>query len=242
MKALRRLKLWVGVLVALAAVFAAATLLTARPADPDLYPAQPGEPAVMVYVLTNPLHSNLAIPTSLLTRTPGPTAEAVGRLAPAPWVRIGWGDARFYQGRGWSPARLADGMRALFAPHNPSVVRLGGTATPAVDPLFPKVVALTLSERGVDRLRARLDAAFSLDQGRPVVVGHDGSGALFFKGAQAFSILNGCNAWLAGLLGAAGTPVTPALDTFAPGLAFDLVRVGGATLSGPAPVQPDPHR
>ena len=242
MKALRRLKLWAGVLVALAAVFAAATLLTARPADPDLYPPAPGEPAVVVYLLSNSLHANLALPTSLLTQTPGPTADAVGKLAPAPWVHVGWGDAVFYQGEGWSPARVADGARALFKPHNPSVVRLGGTATPTVDAAFPAVTALTLSDRGVARLRARLDKAFALDGGRVSVVGRDGPNALFFKGAGDFSLLNACTQWLAGLLNAAGVPVTPLLDVTAPGLAFDMTRLAGATPLEPASMQPQPGR
>jgi hypothetical protein len=242
MKALRRVKLWAGVLVALAAVFVAVTLLTARPADPDLYPPAPGEPAVVVYVLSNSLHANLALPASMLTQTPGPTAEAVRRLAPAPWVHVGWGDARFYQGEGWSPARVADGARALFMPGNPSVVRLGGAPTPAVDAAFPKVVVLTLSDRGAARLRARLDAAFALEQGQVVTVGRDGPNALFFKGAGDFSILNACTQWLAGLLNAAGVPVTPALDVTAPGLALDLRQVAGAAPLEPSRLQTQPDR
>jgi hypothetical protein len=228
MKAVRALKRTAGVVALALAAYVAATLLTARQGDRDLYPAKPGEPAAVIYVMTNPLHSNLVIPSSLLTRTPGPTATAIGQLAPGPWVQVGWGDDAFYQGLGWGPARLLDLPRVFFAPGNPSVVRLATTTTPTVDPTHPEGFSVTLSQRGLDRLRARLDAALALENGQPVEAGRTGPDAAFFRGVEHFSILRVCNHWTADLLSAAGVPVTPMLVASSFGLKLDLTRRGGA--------------
>ena len=229
MRAVRRLKRLAGALVILAAGFVAAALLTATPADRELYPAKPGEGAVVVYVLTNSVHSDLVVPTALLAAAPGPAASAVERMAPTPWTSIGWGDEAFYQGHGWSPARLGEVVRALFGPGNPSVVRLGGVADPTAEPGFPRVVSLTLSQRGFERMRSRLDSAFAAQDGELVLVAPAGPNALFFRGRESFSILQVCNVWTGRLIAAAGVPTTPLLHATSAGLAWDLVhRAGGS--------------
>ena len=229
MGAIRRLKRLAGALLILSAAFVAAALLTSTPRDPELYPAKAGEGAVVVYVLANGVHSDLVVPTALLAAAPGPAASAVERMAPTPWTAIGWGDEAFYQGQGWSPARLGEVVRALFRPGNPSVVRVGGVADPTAEPGFPRVVSVTLSQRGFERLRARLDAAFAAPEGEPVVVAPAGPNAVFFRGRESFSILQVCNVWTGRLLAAAGVPTTPLLHAASAGLAWDLVHRAGAS-------------
>ena len=218
-----------SVALALVAVLGALGLATTRPADASLYPARAGEPVVTVYVLANAVHSNLAVETVRLTAQPGPTADAVAALEQRPWTYVGWGDEAFYQGTGWSPARVLELMRAFFNPGNPSVVHLAGTATPTLDPTHPRVLRLVLSQRGFDRMRARIDRAFALKAGKvqPFAPGH-APDSLFFRGTEHFSILKVCNHWTAAMLNAAGVPSAALLDGSSAGLAWDLANRGAA--------------
>lgn len=186
MKALRRLKLWTGVLVALAASCAAAALLTARPGDADLYPARAGEPAVVAYVLADGLGAALVAPAPLL----GAPGQA--------WARLDF--------------------------ERSGAARLTPLGQPPVGP-GSKALGLTLSQRGLERLRARLASPAGTDlhlAGRPLPA--------LTTPAQRLALA----------LNAAGVPVTPALDLAGPGLMLDLAWFGGATPAGP--VQPDPRR
>ena len=48
------------------------------------------------------------------------------------------------------------------------------------------------------------------------------AGEAFFKSSEGFSLAHLCNHWTAGLLVAAGLPMTPVLDTLPAGLRLDL--------------------
>ena len=209
------------VLLAAAVFYAAAAVVTARPANSALYPPRADEPAVTVYVAADAVHSNLLLPTALLAARPGPLADAVATLKPGPWTAVGWGDQAFYQGSGWSAARLPDLLRALFKPANPPVILLAETAAPTADPTHPEVLRLMLSRRGFEALAERLDASLRLEADRPVPIGA-GAEARFFKANGAFSILHACNPWTAEMLHAAGAPITPLLDLPSAGLERDL--------------------
>ena len=68
--------------------------------------------AVVVQVLDNGFHTDLAVPRAALMRRGGPLAQAVARLGPGDWILIGWGDARFYVDQSPIVDRLPDGARA----------------------------------------------------------------------------------------------------------------------------------
>lgn len=222
---------------ALAGLLLLALLSFQRPGDRRLFPVAAGAPAVTVYVVDNGLHTNLALPTAALRGRGGPAAAALDRLEPSPWVLVGWGDARFYVETGWSPARAADGLRALFAPGNRSVVMLEPIRT-SPDRLYSSgVLEMRLSPAGFDRLAARLDRSFALSDGAPAGGPARGWGeARFFESREPFNYLHLCNHWTGELLHAAGVPVRPALSTVAAGLAWDL-KSGGRALDTAAPAR-----
>lgn len=200
------------------------TAATVRPGAARLYPPPVGGGRpVTVYVTYNHFHSDLNVPTAELVRGGGPIAEAVAQLKPEPWTVLGWGDAKFYQGRGWSPARIADLVRSMLWPWNPSVVHLAGTRDPLDDDSHPQTLRLQISPEGLQRLKARLDASFALRNGRPIAIapGH-APDALFFEGRERASAIHVCNHWTAQLLNAAGAPITPVLDLPSDGMALDL--------------------
>ena len=194
-----------------------------RPGDHSLY-APPIKDGITVYVLTNPYHSDVTIPTAELAKLGGPTDAAVRQLQPAPWVAIGWGDASFYSNSGFNFARAMDGLRALFMPGNPSVVHLYGVSR-RPDQAFGDhgAMPVTLSHAGFRKMVARIDRSFVVTPGKPLTPWlRRGQDELFFSSTEHFSILKICNHWTAQLLNAGGLRMLLVMDTLPAGLLFDL--------------------
>ena len=198
-----------GLLGALAG--AAAALLTWRtPAAPDLAP-RGAEAAIAVRLLDNGFHTDVALPRRALEARGGPLAQAVRSLGPGDWVRVGWGDAKFYVDQSPIPGRLPDGARAFFRPGNPSVVMLdpetgdpGRRAEPA------RVAALTVSPAAFSRMAGRIEASLALSNGAPRrAAARPGDNARFFASRETFSLVHLCNHWTAQVLAAGGVGVRP---------------------------------
>ena len=236
MRLLRRLG-WI--LTGLAAALLALTFWTARPGDPALFPPRDAD-AVGVALVSHGWHSGLVLRREDLTGEG--TGKALRNLATRfrayDALEFGWGEARFYRATPTLAAfdwRLA--LSALFRPGgNDGVIQVVGLARP-VRESFPQadIVAVPLSRAGFARLLARLDAGFHLTDGQPSALGPGLYGpSLFYAGQGRFSYSNVCNHWAAGLLNAAGVPITPVLDTHPAGLLADLRwRAGLTILAGP---------
>jgi rhamnogalacturonyl hydrolase YesR len=89
---------------------------------------------------------------------------------------------------------------------------------------LPISSAITLSDRGFQRLVEALDRSFA--RGEHTHVEEMGVGlygpSLFYRAVGTFNLLNVCNHWVAQLLDAAGVPTNPVLATLPPGLLLDL--------------------
>ncbi|WP_419756371.1 DUF2459 domain-containing protein [Brevundimonas sp.] len=192
------------VLAALAGL-AAALLTWTRPGAMD----RATDP-VVIQVLDNGFHTDIAVPRAALERRGGPLARAVQALAPGDWILIGWGDAKFYVDQRPISDRLPDGARAFLHPGNRSVLML---APRAEDPRLAygeDSAALTLSRARFERLAARVEASLDLPNGRPRIAAlRRGDDARFFASRETFSILHLCNHWTAGVLNAGGVAVRP---------------------------------
>ena len=99
---------------------AAALLTWTRPGATDREATDP----VVIQVLDNGFHTDIAMPRAALERRGGPLAHAVEALAPGDWILIGWGDAKFYVDQRPISDRLPDGARAFLHPGNRSVLML----------------------------------------------------------------------------------------------------------------------
>jgi uncharacterized protein (TIGR02117 family) len=208
-----------------------AAWITARPADPMLWPPREGARTVDVYVVSNGYHAGLALPRAALAEFASgrgyPALIAVSqRFAPHEWIEFGWGDREFYRAVpavGDVTLRLA--LRALFFPGNTTVLHVVGFAgDPARAFTSAELVRVPLSMTGFDRMLAKLDATFvPPEKGALPDLGRGLYGpSLFYPATGTFNVLRVCNHWIGELLGAAGLPAAPVLATVPQGLLLDL--------------------
>ncbi|KAA2235137.1 DUF2459 domain-containing protein [Salinarimonas soli] len=225
-----------GVALLLVVTLAAgAVVLTARGADPALWPPKPGEPAIVVHLVTNGFHTGLVLPRERLLQVAraagqGGLAALAQRFEAYEAVEIGWGEARFYRAPappgGFNPW-LA--LRALLWPGNGSVLHVVGLSEdPGILFQSAELVDISLTDEGFARLVRRMGESVAVRDGGPVELGQGLYGpSLFYEARGTFSAFNVCNHWAARLLAAAGLPSAPVLATYPAGLLLDLrVRAG----------------
>ena len=219
------------VLLVLFWVIAGAAFITARPADPMLWPPRPDAGRVEVVLVSNGYHTGLALPRATLAEFASgrgyPALIAVTqRFAAFEWIEFGWGDREFYR----SVPTLGDlsiplALRALFSPGNTSVLHVVGIGgDPARVFTGAELVRIPLSRNGFDQMLAQLDATFVPPQGGALPdLGRGLYGpSLFYPANGTFSIFKVCNHWIADLLGAAGLPKARCSRPCRPGLLFHL--------------------
>jgi uncharacterized protein (TIGR02117 family) len=209
----------------------AAAVLTARFADPALWPPKAGDARVEIFVVSHGYHSGLVLPRDMMAEAASQRGHVAlsavtQRFSDYRFVEIGWGDESFYR-HVPNIASLTFGLavRALFQPGNPSVVHVVGLPGYPRQ-VFPRadIVRVDLSGGGFARMLEALEASFHKAGGSPPEP--LGSGlygpSLFYRGVESFHVFNVCNHWVARLLAAAGLPTAPVAATLPPGLLLDL--------------------
>ena len=210
------------ILLGLSAILLIAAIATARHGDTQLYPAH--EKPVPVFVLNYGFHTDIALPADRVIARGGRLAEAARAAGNWKWIVIGWGDESFYTGTGFSAGRAVDGLRSLFWPGNPSVIRVTGlNVQPDHAYRETDVATLALSPEGFEAMAKSMEASFLAEPGEPLVAsGMRDMPGVFYPSRGNFSAAHTCNNWTSDQLDAAGLPNTPMIDGIAPLLALDL--------------------
>jgi uncharacterized protein (TIGR02117 family) len=222
------------------AVLIVANALTARSADPMLWPPVSGAPTVEIHLVSHGYHSGLVLPRAAMEEL----ASERGNVAPIAvaqrfnsyrWLEIGWGDEGFYRSvPDVTSLTVRFALRALFLPGNASVVQVVGLIShPRVSFPGSDMVAITLSREGFARLVSQIDGGFARKPDGTVeeALGPGLYGpSLFYRGVDTFHIFNVCNHWVARLLSAAGLPTAPLLSALPQGLLLDLKWRSGLVL------------
>ena len=228
-RAARRVALGLACIVLL---LIAAALVTGRSGDRSLYPPQPGAPAHDIFVVNHGYHTGVVLPREVVARLASARGQVAliavaARFGAYPWIEFGWGDEGFYREVPTAAALTAGlALRALFRPGNPSVLHVVGVGEdPVAVFVHSDVLRISLSEAGLERLTALLDATFA--RGPDGRIANDlGRGlygpSLFYRAVGTFNLLSVCNHWVAKLLDAAGVPTAPVLATLPYGLLLDL--------------------
>jgi len=219
------------VLLVLLGVLIGAAYITARPADPMLWPPREGAGTIEIVVVSNGYHAGLALPRDALAEFASgrgyPALIAVTqRFAAFEWIEFGWGDREFYRSVPTvGDVSLLVALRALFWPGNTTVLHVVGLAgDPAQIFTGAELVRIPLSRNGFDQMLQQLDATFVPPLGGALPdLGRGLNGpSLFYPANGTFSVFKVCNHWIADLLGAAGLPKAPVLATLPSGLIFHL--------------------
>jgi uncharacterized protein (TIGR02117 family) len=198
------------------------TLATARPGDPRLYPPKAGD-AQTIWLIDNGFHTDLALPRAAVIAHGGPLAAAAAQTGAAPWIMVGWGDAKFYEDASPWQGRLIDAGRAALG-GRATTVHLEGVPQRPDLAWAEGVHRIAVSSAGLAALMARIDRTFALGKsGAPVALDVPRQpGEAFFASGEGFSGIHDCNEWTADVLTAAGLPMTPAPDAVPAGMWLDL--------------------
>lgn len=132
-------------------------------------------------------------------------------VAPASYVRIGWGDGEYYTGKSTT---VVSATRALIASSYSAIQVIGYTTAPFARIPAETRVALQITDDAMRELVTYLDASFmQTDDGQlhPLRAYVDNSG-VFFEASRKYGLFNNCNTWSGDALRAAGLPIRGAFN------------------------------
>jgi uncharacterized protein (TIGR02117 family) len=205
---MRVLKRIVLVLLLLIGVPALAVLLGVVIPHPTVFEQPDGTPLTRrILVVSNPIHTDIAIPLDAQSRAALPFIAGTGLLLDHPdarWLLLGWGGREFYL----ETPSLADmqpgpTFKALTLDRSVMHVDVLGE----VDQADPVVTPLDLSEAGYIRMLSEIAGSFSrVDSKVQPIDGYALTGNdRFYEAEGSFNaIFVGCNAWTARMLRSAG--------------------------------------
>ncbi|NGN43326.1 TIGR02117 family protein [Mesorhizobium sp. CGMCC 1.15528] len=201
---MKRIIRFAGVL--LLAVFITVVLGTLIP-RPLLQSGETGQgPLRRILVLTNPIHTDIAIPIDAemlerfdFLRTAGLPVD----LSEVRYLVFGWGSRAFYiETPTWSQLKAVPVLKALSLDNSTMHVEVAG----AIPEPNPVVAGYDLGEDGFQRLLTFIEESFRQGANGPELIEGAAYGDYdaFFEANGYFNALVGCNTWTAGALRAAG--------------------------------------
>lgn len=183
----------------------AAGTLIPRPFFAERPQAEQGQ-GRQILLLSNPIHTDIAIPLDADTREVFRFLDGFGVpvLDPeAQWLIVGWGGRAFYlETPTWADLKAGPLFRALTIDRSVLHVDVAG----AIDEGHPAVSVLTIDEAGFARLSAYVTRSFTQQTSSVSVIEGRSYGQTdrFFEAAGSFNALFGCNTWTAHALREAG--------------------------------------
>lgn len=198
------IKFIAGIVLLLGAIVVAGTVVP-RPVWPS-GTAVRGDALRHILVLSNPIHTDIAVPVS---------ADIVARFGflrhagldidnqNVRYLVFGWGGRAFYtETPTWADLKAMPVARSLTLDRSVMHVSLAGDI-----PLdHPAVTLINVSGEGFERLLHFVDSSFSRNADGPVLVAGAGYGDndAFFEAEGFFNAFAGCNTWTAAGLRQAG--------------------------------------
>lgn len=182
-------------------------LLAARKAG--TVPVDEPEAAHTVYVISNGWHTGIVLARA---DVPAGRVSEAADFPEARYLEFGWGDREYYP----TPRpTIGMALAAVFTP-TPAVMHLAGRSSPPSSSAPGlEVLAVPLTATGLDRLTARLDAAFDRPEGGRAASIAPGlyANSRFYPVHGRFHLFNTCNTWTARKLSAVGIPVANGVMT-----------------------------
>lgn len=164
------------------------------------------DPQYRILVISNPIHSDIAIPLDAGVLARFASLVSAGLPASEPGVRylvFGWGSRAFYiETPTWSELKAGPLFSALTLDESVMHVSVAG----AIDEAAGPIRGFDLTDAQFGRLLAFIEASFRGGAGGPVSIPDAAYGAhdVFFEANGRFTALLGCNTWTAAALREAG--------------------------------------
>jgi uncharacterized protein (TIGR02117 family) len=164
-----------------------------------------------ILVITNPIHTDIAIPATPEALKKFGFLRDSGLPLDAPevrWIVFGWGGRAFYlETPSWSELKLVPVLKALTIDRSVMHVELAGE----IDRSLPQVKSIAVSIQAIggdipviERIYSQI--ADSFEGETPIAILNAGYGPndRFYESKGSFNVLIGCNVWAARILRAAG--------------------------------------
>ena len=195
---------WFGWLLAVVTVVLAAGCLIPRP---FFQAGFGGEKSVEILVITNPIHTDIAIAATPETLAEFAFLSDSGMPLDNPdvqWIMLGWGGRAFYtQTPTWADLKLIPALKGLTADAATLHIDLLGN----VDRGNSSVTGFKITGAGMEAMRQEMLSTFQRDaSGKPELIAGKSYGDYdrFFEAKGTFNALIGCNTWAAKMLRVAG--------------------------------------
>jgi len=202
---MKRLVRAVGLVILIAVGALVAGTVIPRPLWTDI--RSPAEDAAReILVLSNPIHTDIAIPVDPDLRARFNFLSASGLDIESPgvgYVVFGWGGRAFYiETPEWSQLKPLPVLKALTVDRSVMHIERAG----AIDRAHPAVTPLAIDEAGYQRLLQFIEASFATENGVPVAIpgAAYGQNDIFFEANGRFNAFLGCNTWTSAALRQAG--------------------------------------
>ena len=172
---------------------------------PLLKPANAG-PAHAFLLLSNPIHTDIAIPLDDTIRARFAFLAKAGvpiDNSGAKYLVVGWGGRSFYlETPHWADIKPLPVFRALTLDNSVMHVEVTG----AIQEDDASVTALVTDDEGLARMLAFIQSSFAMrdDKTRPIPAAQYGRHDAFYEANGYFNALVGCNTWTARALREAG--------------------------------------
>jgi uncharacterized protein (TIGR02117 family) len=170
----------------------------------ELYPDNPEQRTVTVYIINHGFHADIAIERSVIDHLL-PHHEKIPR---SHWLKFGWGDSKYYT---TPEPGLWLAIRAVLLPTT-SVLHIVGFDMPAED-YFPRarIIKVQVTREGAEAMGRFIAARFQLDKHGHPRYRTEGlyNNSAFFEATGRYHLPKTSNTWTACALRRTGYPVTP---------------------------------
>jgi uncharacterized protein (TIGR02117 family) len=192
-------------LVLIVLLVAAGTFIP-RPLWRSAQAADPASAVRTILVLSNPIHTDIAVPIDEATRTRFSFLAEAGVPIDNPGAKylvVGWGGRSFYlETPHWADIKPLPVFRAFTLDNSVMHVDVAGNLRED----DPAITRLQTDDAGMDRMLGFIEASFARENGRPMPIldTHYGRYDAFYEANGFFNALLGCNTWTASALREAG--------------------------------------
>jgi uncharacterized protein (TIGR02117 family) len=189
-------------------------LTTACATRPDLAGIPLNDTPHTIYYIYRDWHTSLMLDAATyrnLSKLPAINTSLNTEVAPAGYVRIGWGDGDYYTGKNTS---VVTATRALLASPYSAIQVIGYTADPFARIPEETRVALRITDQAMRELVTYLDASFARGAADNLLPlrGYVENSGVFFEASERYGLFNTCNTWSSNALRAAGLPIRGAFN------------------------------